>query len=157
MPKSSYIFSESELKIYFLDLVQFAIKRLLKKNSRERIKSHQVCLGWIQVVLSWCCGWKYHLKVSLSTVRMCKIDSQWVFDVWQRELKPVLCGNLEGWDGVGGGREGQEGGDGDICTLWLIYVNVWPKPTQYCKAIILQLKINKFIFKSILAKFNKSY
>ena len=23
----------------------------------------------------------------------------------------------------------------------------WQKPTQYCKAIILQLKINKFIFK----------
>ena len=26
--------------------------------------------------------------------------------------KPVLCENLEGWDGVGGGREVQEG---DIC------------------------------------------
>ena len=24
---------------------------------------------------------------------------------------PVLCDNLEGWDGVGGGREVQEGGD----------------------------------------------
>ena len=27
--------------------------------------------------------------------------------------------------------------------LWLIHVDVWQKPTQYCKAIILQLKINK--------------
>ena len=27
----------------------------------------------------------------------------------------VLCDNLEGWDGVGGGREVQEGGD--ICIL----------------------------------------
>ena len=26
--------------------------------------------------------------------------------------------------------------------LWLIHVDVWQKPTQYCKAIILQLKIN---------------
>ena len=26
--------------------------------------------------------------------------------------------------------------------LWLIHVDVWHKPTQYCKAIILQLKIN---------------
>ena len=25
----------------------------------------------------------------------------------------MLCDNLEGWDGVGGGRESQEGGD--IC------------------------------------------
>ena len=30
-----------------------------------------------------------------------------------RELKPGLCNNLEGWDGEGGGSEGQEGGD--IC------------------------------------------
>ena len=27
--------------------------------------------------------------------------------------------------------------------LWLNHVDVWQKPTQYCKAIILQLKINK--------------
>ena len=26
--------------------------------------------------------------------------------------------------------------------LWLIHVDVWQKPTQYYKAIILQLKIN---------------
>jgi len=24
--------------------------------------------------------------------------------------------------------------------LWLIHVDVWQKPTEYCKAIILQLK-----------------
>ena len=28
--------------------------------------------------------------------------------------------------------------------LWLIHIDIWQKPTQYCKAIILQLKINKF-------------
>ena len=28
-----------------------------------------------------------------------------------RELKQGLCDNLEGWDGEGGGREVQEGGD----------------------------------------------
>ena len=25
-----------------------------------------------------------------------------------------------------------------------IHVDIWQKPTQYCKAVILQLKINKF-------------
>ena len=30
---------------------------------------------------------------------MCKIDSQWEFAVWFRELKQGLCINLEGWDG----------------------------------------------------------
>ena len=34
-----------------------------------------------------------------------KIHSQWEFSVWCRELNPGLCDNLEGWDGVGGGRE----------------------------------------------------
>ena len=28
--------------------------------------------------------------------------------------------------------------------LWLIHVDIWQKLTQYCKAIILQLKTNKF-------------
>ena len=28
--------------------------------------------------------------------------------------------------------------------LWLVHVDVWQKPTQHCKAVILQLKINKF-------------
>ena len=36
---------------------------------------------------------------------MCKIDSQWEFVVWLRELKQGLCNNLEGWDGEGGSRE----------------------------------------------------
>ena len=33
--------------------------------------------------------------------------------VWLRELKRVLFDNLEGWGGMGGGREVQKGGD--IC------------------------------------------
>ena len=28
---------------------------------------------------------------------------------------PVLCDNLEEWDGVGGGREVQKGGDMFVC------------------------------------------
>ena len=55
----------------------------------------------------------------------------------------MLCDNLEGWDGVGGGREVYEGGS--YVYLWLIHVDVWQKPTRYCKAIILQLKINIFL------------
>ena len=47
----------------------------------------------------------------------------------------VLCDSLERWDGVGGGREVQKGGD-----IWLTHADVWQKPTQHCKAIILQVK-----------------
>ena len=46
---------------------------------------------------------------------MYKIDSQWEFAVWRRELNLVLCDSLEGRGGVGGGREVQE--VGDICIL----------------------------------------
>lgn len=32
--------------------------------------------------------------------------------------------------------------------LWLIHIDVWLKPTQYCNTIILQLKINEFNLKN---------
>ena len=40
----------------------------------------------------------------------------------------------EGWDGEGGS------GWGTHVHPWLIHVNVWQKPPQYCKVISLQLK-----------------
>ena len=43
----------------------------------------------------------------------------------------------KGWEV--GGRFKREG---TYVHLWLTYVDVWWKPTQYCSAIILQLKIN---------------
>ena len=45
-----------------------------------------------------------------------------------------------GWEV--GGRFKREG----TCVyLRLIHVDIWQKPTQFCKAIILQLKINTFL------------
>ena len=44
--------------------------------------------------------------------------------------KPELCDNLEGWDGEEvGGRFKREG---THVYLWLIHVDIWQKPTQYC-------------------------
>ena len=43
-------------------------------------------------------------------ITICKIDSQWAFAVWLRNLKQGLCINLEEWDGEGDGREVQLGG-----------------------------------------------
>ena len=42
---------------------------------------------------------------------LCKIDSQWEFVVWLRELRKGLCDNLEKWDGEGDGRDVWEEGD----------------------------------------------
>ena len=43
-----------------------------------------------------------------------------------------------GWDGEGGGKGGS--GSGTHVHPWLIHVNVWQNPLQYCKVINLQLK-----------------
>ena len=58
--------------------------------------------------------------------------------MYHRELNLGLCDNLEGWDGVRGGRFK---GEGTYAYLGLIHAAVWQKPTQHYKAIILQLKI----------------
>ena len=55
-----------------------------------------------------------------------------------RHSKLVFWDNPEGWGAEGGGRAIQDGGkDVHPC---LIHVEVWQKPPQYCKVIILQLK-----------------
>ena len=40
------------------------------------------------------------------------------------------------WDRIGG-RFKREG---TYVQLWLLHVDIWQKPTQYCKVVILQLK-----------------
>ena len=52
--------------------------------------------------------------------------------------KSGLWHDPEGRGGEGGGREVQSGGT--HVHPWLIHVNVWQKPSQYCKVVSLQLK-----------------
>ena len=53
-----------------------------------------------------------HGKRNMETyITICKLDSQQEFAVWLRKLKQGLSINLEGWDGEGGRREVQKGGD----------------------------------------------
>ena len=64
-------------------------------------------------------------------------SGNWPYDAGNPRL--VLYDNLERWDAEGGGREAYEGGN--ICILWLIHVEVWQTPSQYCKLPVLKLKI----------------
>ena len=68
--------------------------------------------------------------------------------------------SAQGWctgetqrDGVGG-RQEEGSGWGTHVNPWLIHVNVWQKPLQYCKVISLQLiQINekkKIVWQSVL-------
>ena len=58
--------------------------------------------------------------------------------------KLVHWDNPEGWEGEGVGGVVQEAGI--HVHPWVIHVNVWQKPLQYCKVISLLLKLNKIIF-----------
>ena len=52
--------------------------------------------------------------------------------------KPVLCDKLEVWGGERSG--GVFRMEETEVYLYPIHVDVWQKPSQYCKVIILQLK-----------------
>ena len=86
---------------------------------------------------------------------ICKIDSQWEFAVWLRELKQGLCDRLKG--GMGREMGWMSGREGTWVYLWLILVDVWQKTTKFYKAIILQLKIfkkdNVYIWSKVQAGF----
>ena len=51
-----------------------------------------------------------------------------------------------GW----GGRQERGSGWGTRVNPWLIHVNVWQKPLQYCKVISLQLILKKDLFYTLL-------
>ena len=52
-------------------------------------------------------------------------------------LNPVPGDTPEGWGG--GGGSGDSGWETHV-PPWLIHVNAWQRPPQYCKLISLQLK-----------------
>ena len=74
---------------------------------------------------------EWHWNMCIIT---CETDRQ------SRLMHETGCSGLvpwddpEGWDGEGGS------GWGTHIHPWLIHVNVWQKPPQYCKVISLQLK-----------------
>ena len=76
-------------------------------------------------------------SVETYTLADVKLERQWKSAVWRRELTPGLCDNLEG-------RDGREVGvfkrEGTCVYLWVIHADARRKPTQYYKAVILQLK-----------------
>ena len=47
-----------------------------------------------------------------------------------KHLKLVLCDNLEGWGGEGRRSRIQDGGSRYM--PWLIHIDIWQKPSQYC-------------------------
>ena len=71
-------------------------------------------------------------------ITICETDDQCKMHEAEHP-KPVLWANPEGYGGEGDERGVQHGGK--HLYLWLIHVNVWQEPSQYCKLTILQLKL----------------
>ena len=53
----------------------------------------------------------------------------------------IQCSVTTGRGRIGWEIRGSFKRDGTYLYLWLIHVDVWQKPIQYCQAVILQLKI----------------
>ena len=53
--------------------------------------------------------------------------------------QPVLWDTPEGWGGEGEGSGVQD--RGTHVHPWVIHVDIWQKPPQYCRIISLQLKL----------------
>ena len=73
-------------------------------------------------------------------ITVCKTGDQCKFNAWRRAPKAGALGQPRGmeWDGKEGGRGVRDGGT--HVHPWLIHVNVWQNPPQYCKVKSLQLK-----------------
>ena len=87
--------------------------------------------------------WEQHWNTSTGT---CRIDGQREFATSRSKLTSLTQGAQIGCSvtASGEGDEWEVGErfkrEGTCVYLWLIHVAVWQKPTQHCKAIILQLK-----------------
>ena len=76
-------------------------------------------------------------------------------DVVSPGCSGLVCWDvLEGWDGEGGGREGQNG-EHMYTHGWFMYV--WQKQPQYCKVISLQLKFKKKLKKRCVLSCQSCY
>ena len=63
-------------------------------------------------------------------------------------MQETGCSGLVHWDDP----EGWDGGSGWGTHVhpWLIHVNAWQKPLQYCKVISLQLKLKSKIKSNVI-------
>ena len=93
-------------------------------------------------------GWDIESNMEIYNA-ICKIDSQWEFAVWLRELKQGLCDRLKG----GIGRwEGGPGGRGHWCTYGWFLLIYDRKPQNFVKQLSFSLKINTHMDTKITIK-----
>ena len=115
----------------FIKMVTITLYARQQKRHRCIEQSYGLCgRGW---------GWddlaEWHWKMYNI---ICEMNHQSRFDAWYRMLGAGALGWPRGM-GWGGRWEGVSRW-GIHVHPWLIHVNVWQKPLQYCEAVSLQLK-----------------
>ena len=136
--------SEREKQISHINACNMESKKMMLKNlyaglqGRHRDREQTYWLGLGREKRGWDERREQHWNIGTTT---CKTDGQWGFAAWLGELKPGLY-KTEGWEGMGGRREVQEGGDIHISMAGWFMLMYGRKLKQCLKAIILQLRIN---------------
>ena len=115
----------------FRKMVMITLYARQQKRHRCKEQSFRLCgrrQGWDDLREQ---HWNMYITI-------CETDCQSRFNAWDRVLRAGALGWLWGM-GYGGSWEGGSGW-GTHIHPWLIHVNIWQKPLQYCKVISLQLK-----------------
>ena len=103
----------------------------LNENNKVALPFVALRIKWEKVAIK-ISSWNIHITMckTVSGKLLCNKGAQPSVLWWPRGME---------WGRRVGGRFKTEG---IYVCLWLIHIVVWQKPTQHCKAIILQLKIN---------------
>ena len=116
----------------FIKVVMMTLYARQQKRHRCKEQTFGLCgrrQGWDDLR-----EWHWNMYIII-----CETDRQSRFDAWDRVLRagtlgwPSGMGWVARWVGGSGG--------GTHVHSWLIHVNVWQKPLQYCKVISFQLKL----------------
>ena len=82
--------------------------------------------------------WKSSIETYTLTYVKQIARGNWLYD--SGNPKPVLCDDIEGWEGKGGSR-GREHIYNIYTHLWMIHIDKWQKPSQYCNYSPIKNKI----------------
>ena len=117
------------------------IQPSLENSMKIPLKARNKITVWPTIPLLGEGGTNWESSIETYTLPCEKLDTQWKYVVWHKELRSTALDNLEGWVGWGGRWEGGSRGRGHMYAYgW--FMLMYGRNKQYFKAIILQLKIN---------------
>ena len=116
-------------RIFQAGVLEWVAISFFRASSRPRDRTQVSCVSGRHFTV-------WATREDLKHVYYCmKIDDQCKFDAWSKAPNVGALGQPRGLGWGGRFRIG-----GIHVYLWLIHVDIWQKPSQYCKVIMLQSK-----------------